>query len=198
MTSPSLKEFLLLDPEEIDINVTKVCSNLFMTTTYEVVLEIFQQNITCTVHKRYTEFQGFYDSLTFRYQNLQFPEFPSKFQVLKKEETRKKFFESLVKTVVKLASTHQEIKKELMKLLYEFIFGQSLGNVASVEIKKEAKRSHDTTSILNNPNDSYFSDTQSMISGTTKGRSEERSMFVSLNHIYTFRINPPNLKVASQ
>lgn len=132
----TLQQFLKISPDDIDISVTKINSNIFMKTTYEVTLSISSEStnlyIDCAVQKRYTEFQGFYDSLTYRYQNLNFPQFPSKFQIIKKEESRKKFFDSLLRTVLKLASAHPEIKKELLKLLYEFVIEKNHG----LEIKK--------------------------------------------------------------
>lgn len=141
----SLVEFLKIPVEEIDLNVKKFNSNVFGKTTYEVSLN-FEGEISnsldllkdYTVQKRYTEFQGFYDSLTYRYQNINFPSFPSKFQILNQKESRRKFFDSLLKTVLKLAVGHKEIRKELMKLLHEFFFRQG---------GSEVKQTHRKTSI---------------------------------------------------
>jgi hypothetical protein len=124
MSTLSLSEFLQIDPKQLDIKVTRINSNILLTT-YDVELTVASKNIHFTSQKRYTEFQGFYDSLTIRYQNLSFPEFPSKFQLINKNEKRKLFFDSLLKTVQQLACSHSEIKKELLKLIYEFLVGQS-------------------------------------------------------------------------
>jgi hypothetical protein len=124
MSTLSLSEFLQIDPKDLEVGVTKFNSNILLTT-YEVSLDINAKDIHLVSQKRYTEFQGFYDSLTIRYQNLIFPEFPSKFQLINKKEKRKMFFDSLLKTVQQLACSHGEIKKDLLKLIYEFVIGTS-------------------------------------------------------------------------
>jgi hypothetical protein len=130
--SISLQDFLKVSPEDMEISVAKFSTNIFVKVTYDVVLlidsDIENIHVDCSVQKRYTEFQGFYDSLTYRYQNLKFPDFPSKFQLVNTKESRKKFFDSLLKTVLKLAAGHPEIKKELLKILYEFMWEKN-GNI---------------------------------------------------------------------
>lgn len=159
MSILSLQEFLQIPSDEIDISVDKVHSSIVITT-YEVILSIQSRDYTYAINKRYTEFQGFYDSLTIRYQNINIPAFPSKFDIFKKEEKRRKFFDSLLKTVVQLSQAHPEIKKELLKLLYEFIFSSHTGTVVETKSKISTSNLSDTAS-----NNSY--DTQSVYSSKT-------------------------------
>ena len=118
-----LQNFVNIHIEDINIKIGKINSSIFHTTTYEVILIInTDYEYTYKVNKRYTEFQGLYDSLTLRYHNLTFPKFPSKTQVFHKEETRKNYFDSLLHDILMLSSMHKEIRKELLSIIYEFIF----------------------------------------------------------------------------
>ena len=94
----TFNEFYKIDINDIYLSVTKINSSLFKTT-YEITLVIISMKIEYSINKRYNEFAGFYDILTFKYKNLNFPELPSKFQVFKKEKTRQKFFSKLKKLI---------------------------------------------------------------------------------------------------
>jgi len=119
----SLQNFVKIPNENIKLKIGNINSSFLHTTTYEVVLTVtVDYEYTYKVNKRYTEFQGLYDSLTYRYHNLTFPKFPSKTQVFHKEETRKKYFDSLLTDILMLSSVHKEIRKELLSIIYEFIF----------------------------------------------------------------------------
>lgn len=119
----TLQNFVKIPNENIKLKIGNVNSSFLHTTTYEVVLTVkVDYEYTYKVNKRYTEFQGLYDSLTYRYHNLSFPEFPSKTQVFHKEETRKKYFETFLTDILLLSSVHKEIRKELLSIIYEFIF----------------------------------------------------------------------------
>lgn len=116
----SLKQFLNINPSKVFIEVPNIKSE-FMITTYEVVLDIYEFNYQYTVFKRYTEFAGLYDSLKIRFQNISLPEFPSKFQVFQKKESRKLFFNNFLKSILSLAVSHQESKQEILNILYIFL-----------------------------------------------------------------------------
>lgn len=176
--SISLQDFLRVPTDRMNISVSKFISNFLSKTLYEclLVLDFEEGNILleCMIKKRYTEFQGFYDSLTYRYQNLKFPSFPSKFQIRKKEEFRKNFFDSLLKSVIKLAEAHPEIKKELLKLLYEFMFGAGVEvKTPSPEIIKQIRDLALENSLLNR---------KSSLCSNEKSY-EDNSLRVSLNTI---------------
>jgi len=119
----TLQNFVNIPIENMKIKIGNINSSIFHTTTYEVILIInTDYDYTYKVNKRYTEFQGLYDSLTYRYHNLTFPKFPSKNQVFHKEETRRKYFDTLLVDILILSSIHKEIRKELLSIIYEFIF----------------------------------------------------------------------------
>lgn len=143
-----LCEWLKTDLDEIEIGVPDICKNL-MKTTYEVLIEIKSIDCAWTVQKRYTEFQGFYDSLTYRYQNISFPPFPSKYQIFNKKENRKKYFDALLKFVLQLAKNHKEIKKEILKLLYDFVLASHIGDSTVQEVKKDKDPKRKLTDSMN-------------------------------------------------
>jgi hypothetical protein len=154
----SFDEFSKIPAEHLHIAVPKFNSNIFGITTYEVLIS-FDEKISKSsdlikdyiIQKRYTEFQGFYDSLKIRYQNINFPNFPSKFQLVHKNESRRKFFDSLLKTVLKLAIGHIEIKKEIMKVIYDFFFKiRSSENVKSNHQRKASNISTDSNLLHDN------------------------------------------------
>jgi hypothetical protein len=170
MSALSLSEFLQIDPKEIDVGVTKINSNILLTT-YEVELNVESKNIHFKSQKRYTEFQGFYDSLTIRYQNLNFPEFPSKFQLINKNEKRKLFFDNLLRTVQQLACSHNEIKKELLKLIYEFVLGGGQGSEGYVK-----KSSFNDNSSVNGRIDNSELDKSSCATVSFKTSDDNKSV----------------------
>ena len=150
MEKITLQNFIKISVENINIKIGSIVSSIFHTTTYEVVLNIKNDvELTYSVNKRYTEFQGLYDSLTFRYHNLTFPKFPSKNQVFYKEETRKKFFDSLLMDILMLSSVHKEIHKELLAILYEFIFGNG------IKESNVKKKDDDSTPLDSRKNNSF-------------------------------------------
>lgn len=118
-----LQEFINLPIENIKIKIGNINNSIFQATTYEIILILdMEYEYTYKVSKRYTEFQGLYDSLTYRYHNINFEKFPSKTQVFNKEDTRKKFFENLLSNILMLSAKYKEIRKELLSIIYEFIF----------------------------------------------------------------------------
>lgn len=160
----TLQNFIKIPTENIKIKIGNVNSSIFQTTTYEVILVLtVEYEYTYKVQKRYTEFQGLYDSLTLRYHNITFPKFPSKTQVFKKEETRKGFFNTLLNDILMLSSIHKEIRKELLSIIYEFIFksdtkkrefdivpsGNSMSLIISEDKSVRKPGSFDLTSDMN-------------------------------------------------
>ena len=142
-----LKDFINLPIENIKIKIGSINASIFQATTYEIILILdMEYEYTYKVFKRYTEFQGLYDSLTFRYHNINFEKFPSKTQVFHKEETRKKFFDNLLANILLLSAKYKEIRKELLSIIYEFIFkndnkkGEEINNGSmSLVISSEKK-----------------------------------------------------------
>jgi hypothetical protein len=117
----TLNDFINYDLSDLIISVPKINDSI-LTTTYEVCLYINSKELMYTISKRYTEFAGLYDIITMKYKNFNFPEFPSKIQLFKKLETRRKYFDVFLRTVMNIGQNHKEIKKDIMKILYEFMF----------------------------------------------------------------------------
>ncbi len=59
--------------------------------------------------------------LRIKYENLELPSFPSKFQLINKVETRKAQFHLLLNKVLEIAVKHAKIQINLMKTLYAFL-----------------------------------------------------------------------------
>lgn len=150
MAELTLKEFIDLPITDIFIEILKYNSSLFVKTTYDISIEILSTKYNYVTSKRYTEFQGFYDSLSLRYKNLKFPTFPSKFQMLNKQEYRKQYFENLFSAVLSLANQHVEIRKDLMKLLFEFIYSGEKGIVKTKDNNDKRKISLDSAATAPN------------------------------------------------
>ena len=184
----TLQDFLKVPTDKVEISVSRFITNFLTKTVYECVLLIDDEDanlsLKCTVQKRYTEFQGFYDSLTYRYQNLKFPPFPSKFQIVKQKESRKKFFDSLLKTVIKLAEAHPEIKKELLKLLFEFVIspGVEIKKLDPSRVRERRESFNDNlSSFLNQFNSGSFNekDTKSSFDETSLKPEKKNSMIIN-------------------
>lgn len=137
------KEFFFkLNLNNVQVKISKISKN-FLITNYEITLDIYDFNLSYRINKRYTEFAGLYDSLKERYKNLNFPEFPSKTQIINKVETRKAFFDSLLKLLFELANKNEENKKDFMKVLFKFLSQNS---------------SDETGKITNCEHDQYYQD----------------------------------------
>lgn len=67
--------------------------------------------------KRFNDFEALYQLIKMKYKNEDLGEFPSKFQIFGKEETRKEFFE---KFLDKLIKGHQE-NRRLVSVIYLFL-----------------------------------------------------------------------------
>ena len=139
ITTPifSFNDFNTYEISDLNISVPKVNDSI-LTTTYEVSLYIISKELLYTVNKRYTEFAGLFDTITMRYKNFNFPEFPSKLQLFNKVETRKKYFDTFIRTVLHIGHNHKEIKKDIIKILYEFLFPN---NDLRLELFRKTRRS---------------------------------------------------------
>ena len=59
-----------------------------------------------------------------KFKNLEFPEFPSRFQIRNKHETRLKKFQELFDQLLNYAIKFPELKKRLLKMLYIFLIAE--------------------------------------------------------------------------
>jgi len=138
-----LSDFLDLDIDDINLSIPTIHDSI-LKTTYEINLKIKLFGIDHKVDKRYTEFEGLHDSLTFRYKNINFQELPSKFQLFGKKETRRKFFEDFLNFILQICQKHDSIKKDLLKIVYDFIFS----DVIATKEKSKKKGSFSPVSTV--------------------------------------------------
>ena len=138
----SFNEFNSYEISDLKISVGKINESI-LTTTYEINLFISSKEQMYSVSKRYTEFHGLWDTVTEKYKNFNYPEFPSKIQIFNKNETRKKFFDVFLRTILNLGKKHPEIKRDIMKILFEFLFPDA-PEVKSEVFKKIRKLSYDS------------------------------------------------------
>lgn len=68
-----------------------------------------------------------------KFKNLEFPEFPSRFQIRNKHETRLKKFQELFDKLLNYARKFPELKKRLLKMLYIFLIAEC----KTVEVSEE-------------------------------------------------------------
>jgi hypothetical protein len=80
--------------------------------------------------KRYSEFEALYDVINMNFKNidLNLPEFPSKFQVINREETRRNYFERLLNKIVEIycEKITNETNRRLLSTIYVFMVGEQL------------------------------------------------------------------------
>jgi hypothetical protein len=153
-----IQDFINLPIENIKIKIGNINAPILQPTTYEIILILeMEYEYTYKVSKRYTEFQGLYDSLTIRYHNINFEKFPSRTQIFNKEETRKKFFNSLLSNILFLSAKYKEIRKELLSIIYEFIFkndnkkGEEANNFSmSLVISNDKKENLQNKNLISN------------------------------------------------
>lgn len=76
------------------------------------------------INKRYNDFMAFNEALLTKFKNLDFPEFPSKFQLVNRKETRKDKFTTLFDKIIHYAKEFPELKEKLLSMLYTFLVVQ--------------------------------------------------------------------------
>lgn len=67
---------------------------------------------------------AFNEALLTKFKNLEFPDFPSKFQLVNKKETRKERFSSIFHLIKIYAKEYTELKEKLLNMLYTFLLVQ--------------------------------------------------------------------------
>ena len=83
----SKESFLKFDPSSIIIEIVKTESKFWSSQEY--VIEVKVPGFVGKISKRYNDFLAFHEALQTKFKNLVFPDFPSKFQFIKKKETRR-------------------------------------------------------------------------------------------------------------
>lgn len=79
-------------------------------------------------YKRYNEFEALHELIQMKYKNYKIKEFPSKFQIFGKEETRKMYFQNMLNTIIKDHSQENhhsggmhETSRRLLSIIYLFL-----------------------------------------------------------------------------
>lgn len=90
-------------------------------SSQEYVIEIKLPDYIGRINKRYNDFSAFNEALLTKFKNLEFPDFPSRFQLLNKKETRIEKFSELFKRILEYASKYPELKERLLNMLYTFL-----------------------------------------------------------------------------
>lgn len=66
-----------------------------------------------------------------RFGNIDWPEMPSTFQIIKKVEKRTQAFDKILKKAVEIIRTNATAKKPLSGLVYAFLFNEGSNNIHS-------------------------------------------------------------------
>jgi len=93
-------------------------------SSLEYVIEVKIPGFTGRINKRYNDFLAFNEALLTKFKNLEFPDFPSKFQLVNKKETRKDKFSYLFHLIMHYAKTYPELKDRFLGMLYTFLVAQ--------------------------------------------------------------------------
>ena len=94
------------------------------------------KEIVIRCYKRFNEFEALHQLISMKYKNYYMGELPSKFQVFNKEQTRKKYFQSMLTQIIKDHShvdQFHETSKRLLSIIYLFL-------TSDIEPPKEKKK----------------------------------------------------------
>lgn len=73
-------------------------------------------------YKRFSEFESLYELLKNKFPAYEIEEFPSKFQIFGKEDTRKSYFQNLLNQIIRdYAKENLQVNKDLMRIIYNFL-----------------------------------------------------------------------------
>lgn len=61
-----------------------------------------------------------------RFENVDWPDMPSKFQIINKVERRREAFDKIIKKIIEVVRVHSTVKKSLLGLLFAFLFDEGL------------------------------------------------------------------------
>lgn len=147
----TLNEFKNLDLSSIFVTVKKWKSKSFLTVTYKIELyinsSIKDKSFEVYSEKTYDDFEILYEILVDKFKNISLPEFPPKIQIFNKEETRAKYFDSLLNKLLSLAKNNPESSRTFLSILYQFVIDSTL---------KEKPKNIDIITPLNQENLNQF------------------------------------------
>ena len=155
MSYLTLEKFLIIPFESYQISVIKFETKKFITT-YIIELLIYNPELNISneylINRRYSEFRILYETIMKLVPSLKLPEFPSKIQLIDKEETRLKYFNLFLNT---------KFKKDLLIELYKFLFKDydfKMNDLNENQIKKVFKINSETNEKILNENDLFSND----------------------------------------
>ena len=130
----SLEEFLTLPASDIALTVRSYKSKSIIASTYypiELFINHFDFKKTfsyeITAQKTSDEYESLYKSLQNMNKNLKLPEFPSKFKIRNREESRMNFFDYLVNTIIQCVKKEDEVaSKHYLSMIYKFVIESTL------------------------------------------------------------------------
>lgn len=142
---PLEQEFLSLSHRAFQLAVVSFKTETFSGAKYKAVMYIYSPELKLSneysVYRRYQEYLALYKKYTAKYPKEKLPEFPSKIQLINKEESRLKYFDSFLKTLYERAKMNEECKSNIYKMLYDFYFPANTKIDYTIEPLSELKLS---------------------------------------------------------
>lgn len=97
------------------------------------------QSTEYIIYRNYKEFKNFYAALKSQFSQIDLPSFPGKFALYNKKESRRKGFDKFLKSVIQNGKAFQVlIKKQLKRLLSEFLEEMKPDKVTGTTQPKDA------------------------------------------------------------
>ncbi len=146
MSFLTLEKFLILPFESYQISVIKFETKKLGATIYKIELLIYNTELNFSneylINRRYSEFRNLYETIMKLVPSLKLPEFPSRIQLIDKEEKRLKYFNLFLNTIYEVAKNNIKFKKDLLTELYKFLFKDNdfkMNNLTENQILKVFK-----------------------------------------------------------
>lgn len=67
--------------------------------------------------------------------------FPSKFQIFNRSETRRAYFDEMMKRLLRAAKEHEEIRHQLLKMIVAFVHLKSKAGKEEIVVEKVSSKS---------------------------------------------------------
>lgn len=71
--------------------------------------------------KRFNDFVALSDVIKMKLENIEMKSFPSKFQIFNKSETRRAYFDEMMKRLLRAAKEHEEIRHQVLSIIISFV-----------------------------------------------------------------------------
>ena len=117
-----------------------------------------------------------YAQVRLRFENVDWPEMPPKFQLIKKIETRIQAFDKMMKKILEVARVHSAGKKSLLGLSFAFLLDE--GNCSTVRTSSQILHEENKKRLAQEQgrkSSEALSTNQSMSKQTTEGDDDSDS-----------------------